>query len=166
MRPIATDTHDFPSLRRDGKIYVDKTEFIYRLITNRDARLFFVSRPRRFGKSLTVSALKALFSGRRELFDGLAIDRTDWQWEKYPIIHFEFNDLETTSLETFEKSLARHVERKLSEAGYDYNKSISPADNFGMAIDTLAVQKGEAVLMSPIFQKHRQPRTPTRRKQL
>ena len=81
-----------------------------------------ISRPRRFGKSLTVSAFRALFSGRRELFEGLAIDKTDWTWEKYPIIHFEFNDLTTTSVEEFERSLAWHVERKLAEAGYAYNK--------------------------------------------
>ena len=143
MRPIATDTHDFPSLRKDGKIYVDKTMYMHRLVANADAKLFFVSRPRRFGKSLTISALKALFSARRELFKGLAIEKTDWQWEKYPIIHFEFNDLDTIDIETFEKSLAWHIERKLSEAGYSYNRSIAPADNFGMAIDTLAVQKDE-----------------------
>ena len=143
MRPIATDTHDFPSLRRDGKIYVDKTMFVHRLVSDADTKLFFMSRPRRFGKSLTVSALKALFSARRELFKGLYIDKTDWKWEKYPITHFEFNDLETTSLETFEKSLAWHLERKLSEAGHQYDKSISPADNFGMAIDALAVQKDD-----------------------
>ena len=143
MRLIATDTHDFPSLRMDGKIYVDKTEYIYRLIANNNSKLFFMSRPRRFGKSLTVSALKALFSGRRELFKGLYIDGTDWKWEKYPVIHFEFNDLETTTLESFEKSLAWHVERKLVEAGYSYNESISPADNFGKAIETLSVQKDE-----------------------
>ena len=143
MKPIATDTHDFPKLREKGCIYVDKTRFIHRLVTDVGTNLFFISRPRRFGKSLTVSALKALFSGRRELFKGLYIDGTDWKWEKYPIIHFEFNDLETTSLETFEKSLAWHVERKLSEAGYSYDKSLTPADNFGMAIDTLAVQKGD-----------------------
>ena len=143
MKPIATDTHDFPKLREKGCIYVDKTRFIHRLVTDVGTNLFFISRPRRFGKSLTVSALKALFSGRRELFNGLYIDGTDWKWEKYPIIHFEFNDLETTSLATFEKSLAWHVERKLSEAGYSYDKALTPADNFGMAIDTLAVQKDE-----------------------
>ena len=58
LRPIATDTHDFPALKRDGKIYVDKTMFIHRLVANADSKLFFMSRPRRFGKSLTVSALK------------------------------------------------------------------------------------------------------------
>ncbi|MBE6398179.1 MAG: AAA family ATPase, partial [Lentisphaerae bacterium] len=70
MKPIATDTHDFPSLRRCGKIYVDKTMFVHRLAAHPDARLFFLSRPRRFGKSLTVSTLKALFQARRELFEG------------------------------------------------------------------------------------------------
>ena len=79
MRPLATDTHDFPALRRDGKIYVDKTMFIHRLIAGNDTKLFFLSRPRRFGKSLTISALKAIFSGRRELFKGLYIDGTDWK---------------------------------------------------------------------------------------
>ena len=143
MKPIATDTHDFPSLRRDGKIYVDKTEFIYRLIAHNDTKLFFVSRPRRFGKSLTVSALKALYSGRRELFKGLYIDGTDWKWEKHPIIHFEFNDLTTTSLEEFEKALAHHVEDRLSDAGFTYDSSRSAHENFGKAITELAAQKDE-----------------------
>ena len=105
MRPIATDTHDFPSIRRDGCIYVDKTMFVHRMITTVGTKLFFVSRPRRFGKSLTISALKALFTGRRELFKGLYIDGTDWKWETYPVIHFEFNDLATTSIERFESNL-------------------------------------------------------------
>jgi len=142
MRPIATDTHDFPSLRRDGCIYVDKTMFMHRLLTTVGARLFFVSRPRRFGKSLTISALKALFSARRELFEGLAIDKTDWKWEKYPIIHFEFNDLDTINLERFDKSLANHVKRKLIEAGFDYNASEEPAENFGRAIESLSAANG------------------------
>ena len=144
MRPIATDTHDFPSIRREGKIYVDKTMFIHRLVTDPDAKIFFISRPRRFGKSLTVSALKALFSGRRELFEGLYIDKTDWKWETYPIIHFEFNDVTTTSLAEFEASLAYHVKCRLERAGYAYDASIPMPDNFGRAIDTLAIQKGAA----------------------
>jgi hypothetical protein len=75
MKPIATDTADFPSLRKRGCIYVDKTMYMHRLIDSNEAKLFFVSRPRRFGKSLTVSALKAIFQGRRDLFEGLAIDK-------------------------------------------------------------------------------------------
>ena len=142
MRPIATDTHDFPSLRKDGCIYVDKTMFIHRLVTTVGSKLFFVSRPRRFGKSLTISALKALFSARRELFKGLDIEKTDWKWEKYPIIHFEFNDLDTISLERFDKSLLSHVKRKLVEAGFNYNDADEPSDNFGNAIESLSAANG------------------------
>ena len=144
MKLIAPDTHDFPKLREKGCIYVDKTRFIHRLVTDIGTNLFFISRPRRFGKSLTVSALKALFSGRRDLFKGLYIDGTDWKWEKYPIIHFEFNDLTTTSLEEFEKDLAHHVEDRLSEAGFTYDSSRSAHENFGKAITELAVQKDES----------------------
>ena len=145
MRPIATDTHDFPKLREKGCIYVDKTRFIHRLVTDVGTNLFFISRPRRFGKSLTVSALKALFSGRRELFRGLYIDGTDWKWKKYPIIHFEFNDLTTTSLEEFEKDLAHHVEDRLVEAGFTYDSSRSAHENFGKAITELAAKNREKV---------------------
>ena len=142
MRPIATDTHDFPSIRIDGKIYVDKTMFMHRLVSDPNSRLFFVSRPRRFGKSLTISALKALFQGRRELFDGLAIDKTDWKWEKYPVIHFEFNDLSVTSIGEFEQTLANHVNRKLAEAGFSCDKDALPSENFGNAIEALSAANG------------------------
>ena len=143
MRPIATDTHDFPLIRNQGKIYVDKTMFIYRLVTDPDVRLFFISRPRRFGKSLTISALKALFSARRELFDGLYIsDKTDWKWEKYPVIHFEFNDLTTTSEEEFERNLSNHVKARLIDAGYNYDSSLSAHENFAKAIESLSAANG------------------------
>ena len=142
MRPLATDTHDFPSIRKDGKIYVDKTMFMHRLVADENAKLFFASRPRRFGKSLTVSAFKALFSGRRDLFEGLAIDKENWKWEKYPIIHFEFNDLDTVSLERFDKSLLSHVRRKLTEAGFDYDEVEDPSVNFGNAINFLSSANG------------------------
>ena len=142
MRPIATDTADFPSLRRDGCIYVDKTMFLHRLLAATGSRLFFISRPRRFGKSLTLSVLKALFSGRRELFDGLYIDKTDWKWEKYPVIHFEFNDVDASSVEGFEKSFAEHVQSRLEAAGYTYDAGKTVAFNFGLAIESLSAANG------------------------
>ena len=142
MRPIATDTHDFPKLREKGCIYVDKTEFIYRLVSDVGTNLFFMSRPRRFGKSLTVSALKALFSGRRELFKDLYIDKSDWKWETYPIIHFEFNKMSTTSLAEFEKNLANHVEDRLREAGFPYDRERSAHENFDAAMKWLSDANG------------------------
>ena len=142
MKPLATDTHDFPLIRNEGCIYVDKTEYIHRLVSTKGTRLFFMSRPRRFGKSLAVSALKALFSGRRELFKGLYIDGTDWKWEKWPIIHFEFNDLATTSLEEFASDLSNHVEDRLREAGFEYDRTKSAHENFGKAITSLSAANG------------------------
>ena len=142
MRPIATDTNDFPKLRERGCIYVDKTEFVHRMVSDANTRLFFISRPRRFGKSLTLSVLKALFSGRRELFEGLYIDKTDWKWETYPIIHFEFNDVTTTSVADFETSFAIHVQERLEKAGFAYDKSLPPPENFGNAIESLSAANG------------------------
>ena len=103
-----------------------------------------MSRPRRFGKSLTLSVLKALFSGRRELFEGLFIaEKTDWNWnEIYPIIHFEFNDVTTTSVEDFEESFAIHVQERLENAGYSYDKALPPPENFGKAIESLSAKNG------------------------
>ena len=144
MKPIATDTNDFPSLRKDGKIYVDKTAFVCRMASDANTKLFFISRPRRFGKSLTLSVLKAIFSGRRELFDGLYIaEKTDWNWsETYPIIHFEFNDVTTTSVEEFEIEFAAHVRERLEVAGYAYDEAMTPAINFGRAIESLSAANG------------------------
>ncbi len=142
MRPIATDTNDFPKLREKGCIYVDKTEYIYRMASDVGTDLFFISRPRRFGKSLTLSVLKALFTGRRELFEGLYIDKTDWKWEKYPVIHFEFNDVTTTSVAEFEVEFADHVKERLEAAGYKYDNKATPAINFGRAIESLSAANG------------------------
>ena len=81
---------DFESLRKDGYLYVDKTEQVYRLAS--EGRYYFLSRPRRFGKSLLISTLKALFLGKRELFKGLAIDKKeDWDWAVHPVLHLDLN---------------------------------------------------------------------------
>ena len=83
MRPLVTDTHDFPFIRRHGRVYADKTMYIHRLVSDPDSNLVFVSRPRRFGKSLTISALKAFFQGRRELFRLNLRGVVDFATEKY-----------------------------------------------------------------------------------
>ncbi|GHV90770.1 ATPase AAA [Spirochaetia bacterium] len=81
---------DFVKIREDGFLYVDKTTRIYELLTGAGG-VFFLSRPRRFGKSLLCSTLGALFEGRRELFAGLAIDSLVWDWKKYPVIRIDLN---------------------------------------------------------------------------
>ena len=76
-------------LRRDGYWYVDKTEQMYRLVTT--GSYYFLSRPRRFGKSLLISTLEAYFQGKKELFEGLAVHGLEKEWLEYPILHLDLN---------------------------------------------------------------------------
>ncbi len=85
---ILTDQDSFTEIRRLGGVYVDKTKEIYDCI-GKESKYFFLSRPRRFGKSLLCSTLKAMFSGNRELFKGLWLDSSDWSWEKHPVIYLD-----------------------------------------------------------------------------
>ena len=140
MKPIATSTSDFADLIRHGGIYVDKTAYFHRLVSNEMNRLLFLARPRRFGKSLMITALKEIFSGRRELFEGLAISKTDWKWEKWPIIYFNFGDAVTTSFEAFEQTVTPRIKQRLQDAGYEYDDDVPPSVNFGNAIDQLSVK--------------------------
>ena len=147
LQPILTDSSDFPEMREKGCIYVDKTAYYHKLLTGTDAR-FFLSRPRRFGKSLMISTLKAIFEGRRELFDGLAISKTDWKWEKYPVLYFNFANAASSDVEVFMQNLAVEVERGIMEAGGTYNPQWSAAANFARAMDTLsAADNGKGVVV-------------------
>jgi hypothetical protein len=87
-QPLGIQT--FAEIAEDGYLYVDKTAGIHRLLTAA-GKVVFLSRPRRFGKSLLCSTLQSLFEGRRDLFAGLAIDALDWDWIEYPVIHIDFN---------------------------------------------------------------------------
>jgi hypothetical protein len=89
-RRLPLGIQDFAKLREDGFIYVDKTERIYELISV-SAGPVFLSRPRRFGKSLLCSTLAAIFEGRKDLFAGLSIANSNWQWEKHPVMEFDLN---------------------------------------------------------------------------
>lgn len=80
---------DFASLRNDGYYYLDKTDLVYRLVTT--GKYYFLSRPRRFGKSLLISTLEAYFEGKKELFKGLAIEGLEKEWKKYPVLHLDLN---------------------------------------------------------------------------
>ena len=137
MKKINTGSSDFSDLRKENVIYVDKTAYMRRLASDEENRVVFMSRPRRFGKSLTISAFKALFQGRRDLFKGLAIERLGWKWQTHPVIHFRFSELRTESLEAFEADLSEYVKDRLTESGYAYDGGKSYPLNFAKAIETL-----------------------------
>ena len=81
----------FEQIIKDGYVYVDKTALIYDLVTR--GKIYFLSRPRRFGKSLLMSTLENYFLGRKELFEGLAISSLEKEWLEYPVFHIDFNAL-------------------------------------------------------------------------
>ena len=101
MERVATDIYTFARLREDGFTYVDKTDALYAMASGEVGAQFFIARPRRFGKSLAVSTLKVLFEGRRELFNGLAIE-PKWDWSKtWPVLHLDMGSMQAADVAEF-----------------------------------------------------------------
>lgn len=103
--PIGIET--FEKIREGNFVYVDKTEYIHRLVSN--SGFYFLSRPRRFGKSLLLSTIRAFFEGRRELFEGLAITRHRHSWEKHPVFHLNFVNADTSSADGLVSIIRHHI---------------------------------------------------------
>lgn len=99
--PIGIQSFEF--IRTEGYLYVDKTAFVYQLATTR--KPYFLSRPRRFGKSLLLSTLEAYFMGKKELFHGLAIEQLETEWKQYPVLHLDLNAEKYDSRERLENQL-------------------------------------------------------------
>ncbi len=143
LKKLPAGESSFPAIREGDWLYVDKTEPIYHLAST--GKYFFLSRPSRFGKSLTASTLKTLFEGRRELFKGLWIyEHSDWDWSrKYPVISLSFNaiDYKTNGLE---KALSPELARLAQFHGVQPN-GLSAKDKFRELI--LALGKDAPVVV-------------------
>ena len=110
---------DFEKLRRGGFFYIDKTDLIYRLVTG--GTYYFLSRPRRFGKSLLISTLEAYFSGKKELFQGLAMEKLEKEWKTYPVLHLDLNIEKYDSTDSLYNIL--HEALSTWEEKYDRNEN-------------------------------------------
>ena len=112
LYPIGIQT--FEEVRKLDNLYIDKTEYIYRM-THTDGKYFFLSRPRRFGKSLLVSTFQSYFEGKKELFEGLAIEKLEKEWNEYPVLHFDLSKgkhMEKEQLEEYLGYLLEDYEQK------------------------------------------------------
>ena len=117
MEKVATDIYTFSELRDGGFTYVDKTDALYAMASGEGGKQFFIARPRRFGKSLAVSTLKALFAGRRELFAGLAIE-PKWDWsKKWPVLHLDMGTMQYDTVAELDKSLRTYFCAQAAELG-------------------------------------------------
>ena len=141
MEKIATDTYSFERLRQGGYVYVDKTDILLSLANGSLGTQFFIARPRRFGKSLTVSTLQCLFEGRRDLFEGLAIE-PDWDWSKtWPVIRLDMGTMQGDSPEELKRAMVDLVLSEGTRLGVTLDASLDPASVFRNLIWKVA-QKG------------------------
>ena len=105
LYPIGIQT--FEEIIKNNLLYIDKTEYIFRM-THTSGKYFFLGRPRRFGKSLLVSTFDSYFSGKKDLFAGLAIEKLEKDWTEYPVLHFDMSG-------------GKHMEKEQLEDYLDYS---------------------------------------------
>ena len=135
---------NFEKLRNGGYFYIDKTALMYRLVTT--GSYYFLSRPRRFGKSLLVSTLEAYFQGKKELFDGLAVSELEKEWKRHPVIHLDLN------AKKFDcpGDLIRLIDRQLLVLEAEYGKTATDEtidDRFVSLIRNMHDRTGERVVI-------------------
>ena len=119
LYPVGIQT--FERIRKENKLYIDKTEYIYRM-THSGGCYFFLSRPRRFGKSLLVSTFESYFSGKKELFEGLAIEKLEQEWMEYPVLHFDMSGGKHMEKEQLEDYLSNRLEAEERKWGTTHSK--------------------------------------------
>lgn len=98
----------FESIRHDGFLYIDKTALIYQIANG--GKYYFLSRPRRFGKSLLISTLEAYFLGKKELFKGLKMEQLEQEWKVFPVLHLDLNARNYSDKEALLAELNKHLE--------------------------------------------------------
>lgn len=145
MKPLTTSIYTFPDLIKGGYQYVDKTAYIYDLVKEYKAQ-YFLSRPRRFGKSLLVSTLKAIFQGQRDLFQGLAIADTDYDWKSYPVIHLDMGDCAAGNAEELKESLLYNIDRQARNHNIQLEQKHF-STRFRELIDNLSQQDSVVILI-------------------
>jgi hypothetical protein len=123
MKTVTSAIYTFEDLRQGDCLYVDKTAFIHELIAAPKG-IYFLSRPRRFGKSLTISTLKAVFQGKRALFDGLTIAGLDYDWKPYPVIHLDMGDRKCDTAEALTRSLGVIIKENAQNLGIQLTEDI------------------------------------------
>ncbi len=134
----------FEQIREDGYVYVDKTSLVYDLVQN--GKIYFLSRPRRFGKSLLVSTLENYFLGHRELFKGLAIDSLETEWAEYPVFHLDFNGNNFTQPQSLSQTLETFVAK--GEEAYGKDKlSITLGNRFASVLKYAHMKTGRRAVV-------------------
>ncbi len=151
MKPLTTSVYTFSDLIAGSYLYVDKTQGIYELIRGYKGQ-YFLARPRRFGKSLLISTLKAIFLGHRELFDGLFLASTDYDWKPYPVIHLDLGAAAAQTPEELEAHLLREVHYSAGENRVETRETSATAAFLDL-VRQLAAREGKVVILVDEYDK-------------
>ena len=151
---------DFEKLRTENYVYVDKTKLLYQMITQGD--MYFLSRPRRFGKSLLISTLRAIFQGKRHLFKGLWMDKSNYIWKQHPIIWLDMSAVANLSAELLQQSLNFNLDEIAEQYGVKLPVSLSVSDRLNKLITVLAKNNQKVVVLideydSPLIDQIHRP---------
>jgi len=150
-RKLPIGIQNFEDLRRNGYLYVDKTELLYQVATG--GKAYFLSRPRRFGKSLLMSTMEAYFLGKKELFTGLAMELLETEWKEYPVLHLDLNARNYDSKEALTAILNQHLEKWEIIYG-DEKKDRSPEERFSYLLNKIHDTTGlQAVVLIDEYDK-------------
>ncbi len=151
MQNLPVGVSTFEKIINSNCTYVDKTKILYELIQSPSA--YFLSRPRRFGKSLTCSTLEAIFQGKKDLFQGLDIANTDYDWQEYPVIRLDFSDIIHTTMQALEESLKLEFARIAQRYGTDLSTASSAGEQFKDIILQVAAKHGPVVIIIDEYDK-------------
>ncbi len=151
MKPITTSVYTFKDFIGGGFLYIDKTAAVRELIRPAKSQVF-LSRPRRFGKSLLVSTLKAVFQGRRDLFDGLALGEADYDWPVHPVIHLDLGSAAADTAEGLSEHLLYALDRNAKEYGLTLSRPTAPG-RFLELVQSLSDRQGPVVVLVDEYDK-------------
>ena len=144
-RKLPIGVQDFATIRNDGYLYVDKTDLIYNLAN--EGKTYFLSRPRRFGKSLLISTIHAYFAGKHELFEGLKIAALEQDWIQYPVIHLDFTGKDYTRENALEEKLDQILCMYEAVYGRENAEGRAVDSRFASLIRNAAEKTGERVVI-------------------
>ncbi len=150
MKPLTTSIFTFSNLITDGFLYVDKSAGLYELIKRNGQ--YFLARPRRFGKSLMISTLKAIFQGKRELFKGFAIDKQDYDWQSYPVIHLDMGSCAKATPQETEQNLIYLIKDQAKANNVEVTRSGASAC-FQQLVTLLSTNDQKVVILVDEYDK-------------
>ena len=153
LRPLPLGTQTFSTIVETNAVYIDKTAYFYRMIVAYPMNKFFFSRPRRFGKSLTISTLDAIFSGKKELFKGLYIaENTDYDFKQFPVLRFDFSNIAHRTAHELEIALQIQLQSLAKANGLEMD-ALSVPIMFSKLMDHIKCQNQKVVILIDEYDK-------------